>query len=72
MKVDMSSEAVTARLKLVSQLRRLCLALGKARPVDHSAEPHAVADSASVYEGSSESNYDPVSGRPRRSTSNQE
>jgi len=37
MKVDMSPEAVTARLKLVSQLRRLCLALGNARPVDHSA-----------------------------------
>jgi len=42
MKVDMSPEAVTARLKLVSQLRRLCLALGKARPVDHPAEPPAV------------------------------
>jgi|KBSSwiStaDraftv2_1062776.scaffolds.fasta_scaffold702294_2 hypothetical protein len=68
MKVDMSSEAVTARLKLVSQLRRLCLALGKARPVDHSA----IADPASVYERSSESTYEPFSGRPRRSTSNQE
>jgi hypothetical protein len=32
-KVDMSPEAVTARLKRVSQLRRLCLALGKATPV---------------------------------------
>lgn len=32
MKVDMSSDAVTARLKRVSQLRRLCLALGKSRP----------------------------------------
>ena len=32
MKVDMSPEAVTARLKLASQLRRLCLSLGKARP----------------------------------------
>jgi len=42
MKVDMSPEAVTARLKLVSRLRRLCLALGKARPVDHPAEPPAV------------------------------
>lgn len=64
MKVDMSPEAVTARLKLVSQLRRLCLALGKARPVDHSAEPPAVADPVSTYE--------PVSGQPRRSTFNQE
>jgi hypothetical protein len=30
MKVDMSAAAVTMRLKRVSQLRRLCLALGKA------------------------------------------
>ena len=33
MSVDMSSKAVTARLRLVSQLRALCLALAKARPV---------------------------------------
>lgn len=33
MKVDMSPAAVTVRLKRVSQLRRLCLALGKATPV---------------------------------------
>jgi hypothetical protein len=35
--IDMSAAAVTARLKLVSQLRRLCLALGtsntKSKPV---------------------------------------
>ena len=29
--IDMSAEAVTARLKLVSQLRRLCLSLGAAK-----------------------------------------
>ena len=29
--VDMSSKAVTARLKRVAQLRRLCLALQKAK-----------------------------------------
>lgn len=29
--IDMSPEAVTARLKLVSQLRRLCLSLQTAR-----------------------------------------
>jgi len=34
MKVDMSAKAVTARLKLTSQLRRLCLSLGRARPVE--------------------------------------
>ena len=30
-KVDMSAEAVTARLKLVSELRDLCLLLGTAK-----------------------------------------
>jgi hypothetical protein len=29
--VDMSAKAVTARLKLVSELRRLCLSLRKAK-----------------------------------------
>ena len=29
--IDMSAQAVTARLKLVSQLRRLCLSLGTAK-----------------------------------------
>lgn len=33
MKTDMSPAAVTLRLKQVSQLRRLCLALGKAKVV---------------------------------------
>ena len=33
MKVDMSPESVTIRLKRVSQLRRLCLELGKMKPV---------------------------------------
>ncbi len=33
MKVDMSPSAVTLRLKQVSQLRRLCIALGKAAVV---------------------------------------
>jgi hypothetical protein len=31
-KVDMSANAVTARLKRVAQLRRLCLSLRKAKP----------------------------------------
>jgi hypothetical protein len=41
MKVDMSPSAVTLRLKRVSQLRRLCLALGKATvvPVKPVREP---------------------------------
>jgi hypothetical protein len=43
MKVDMSPEAVTARLKLVSQLRRLCLSLGKARPVQNQEKQTAGA-----------------------------
>ncbi len=41
--VDMSPSAVTLRLKQVSQLRRLCLALGKATviPQTPSCEPKA-------------------------------
>jgi len=35
--IDMSREAVTARLKLVSQLRRLCLSLGSATLKTNSA-----------------------------------
>ena len=38
MKVDMSAKAVTGRLKLTSQLRRLCLSLGRARPVEPGAK----------------------------------
>ena len=34
MKIDMSPEAVALRLKRVSQLRRLCLELGKMKPVE--------------------------------------
>ncbi len=33
MKTDMSPHAVTVRLIRVSQLRKLCLTLGKAKPV---------------------------------------
>jgi hypothetical protein len=39
MKVDMSPAAVTLRLKRVSQLRRLCLALGKAKVVPATPNP---------------------------------
>jgi hypothetical protein len=34
MKVNMSSQAVACRLRRVSQLRRLCLSLGKAKAVE--------------------------------------
>ena len=37
--VDMSAHAVTVRLKRVSQLRRLCLSLGKAELTEEPAEP---------------------------------
>jgi hypothetical protein len=33
MKVDMSPEAIDARLTLTSELLNLCLSLGKAKPV---------------------------------------
>jgi hypothetical protein len=39
MKVDMSASAVTLRLRRASQLRRLCLALGKATPIPPPAVP---------------------------------
>ena len=32
MKLDMSPQVITSRLRRVSQLRRLCLSLGKAKP----------------------------------------
>ena len=43
-KVDMSPTAVTLRLKRVSQLRRLCLALGKATVVPATPVRDAKAD----------------------------
>lgn len=60
MKVDMSPEAVTARLKLASQLRRLCLALGKARPVDRPVKQPAVADASTIYEHPPQVTNEPV------------
>ena len=62
MKVDMSPEAVTARLKLASQLRRLCLALGKARPV----KQPTIGDAPTIYERTTPATDERVSGRPRR------
>ena len=62
MKVDMSPEAVTARLKLASQLRRLCLALGKARPV----KQPTVADAPTIYERTPQSTDERIGGDPRR------
>ena len=52
MKVDMSSEAVSTRLKRVSQLRRLCLALGKATPVTPaSSAPTPKREGAASHSG---------------------
>ena len=38
MSVDMSAKAVTTRLQRVSQLRKLCLSLAKAKPVSPKAK----------------------------------
>jgi hypothetical protein len=65
MKVDMSPKAVTVRLKRVSQLRRLCLALGKARPVARPVDKPAVADAPTSYELPPQTTDEPV-GRSRR------
>lgn len=41
----MSAKAVTARIKRVSQLRRLCLSLGGTKPVKiEGTEPHSCID----------------------------
>lgn len=45
-KIDMSPEAVTARLKLASELSTLCLLLGKAKPV-LSSDAHCIAPDSS-------------------------
>jgi len=37
-RVDMSAEAVTARLRRLSELRRLCLSLQKAKPLSNDAK----------------------------------
>jgi hypothetical protein len=62
MKVDMSPEAVTARLKLASQLHRLCLSLGKALPVNRPIEEPAVADAPTTYELPPQSTDEPAKG----------
>ncbi|MEW6130516.1 MAG: hypothetical protein AB1757_26010 [Acidobacteriota bacterium] len=38
MKVDMSPEAIDARLTLTSELLNLCLSLGKAKPVPQNSD----------------------------------
>ena len=56
--IDMSAEAITARLKLVSELRRLCLSLGtaKVRP----KVPVAVSEDQKIIQ--------PASKIPRRAS----
>jgi len=46
MNVDMSPAAVTLRLKRVSQLRRVCLELGKMKPVIRLEEEGRGGDAA--------------------------
>jgi hypothetical protein len=48
--IDMSAKAVTARLKLVSELRRLCLSLGTAK-----VEARSVASHKNVKKGAQKS-----------------
>ena len=48
MKVDMSAKAVTVRLKRVSQLRRLCVALGKAKPLEGPPSSRSTGDPVEV------------------------
>ncbi|MBA3257404.1 MAG: hypothetical protein H0T64_12245 [Pyrinomonadaceae bacterium] len=48
LKVDMSSAAVTTRLKRVSQLRRLCLSLAAAKIVGEEARKIEVKNATST------------------------
>ena len=66
MKVDMSPEAVTARLKLASLLRRLCLSLGKALPVDRLTNEPAAAVAPGNYDRPPQSIDELVKGRSPR------
>lgn len=50
MDVDMSPEAVTIRLKRASQLRRLCLELGKMKPVESADANRGAVDTGSPLE----------------------
>jgi hypothetical protein len=51
MKVDMSAKAVTVRLKRVSQLRRLCVALGKGKPLEGPPGSSSIADAMAARRG---------------------
>jgi hypothetical protein len=51
MKVDMSAKAVTMRLKRASQLRRLCVALGKAKPLEEAPGSSSTADAVRARRG---------------------
>ncbi len=49
MSIDLSPEAITRRLELVAELRRLCLELGKARPsAGHEGQVAAVGVGAAA------------------------
>ena len=67
MDVDMSPEAVTIRLKRVSQLRRLCLELGKMKPVASTSTSDANSGA-----GDPRSPIESRERRERRSRVNQE
>jgi hypothetical protein len=52
MKIDMSAKAIAARLRMASQLRDLCLSLGKAKPVEKepSKEDDSNSDAGSLHQ----------------------
>ena len=62
MNVDMSPEAITTRLKRTSQLRRLCLALGKAVPLRERLPEDLVPNDAVVLSN------DPTESTSRRNS----
>lgn len=65
MKVDMSARAVTARLKLASELRWLCIELGKMKPVATAEAKTTESDPADTRSNAeSQEKRDPSNQRP--------
>ncbi len=59
MKVDMSDPAIASRLRRVSQLRRLCLSLSKAKPLASKASSADSKESANQRRASKRSWHSP-------------
>jgi hypothetical protein len=50
-KIDMSPKAIALRLKKASQLRKLCLKLAQAKPVDKTFQENSARNNAKKADG---------------------